>query len=92
MKIRRFGAELFLADRRKKRRTDRHDEANSRFRNFGKRLKTYLTQEGEENNRVTEVYERNIRKKGNEVWENRKDGFRSENVYKLSYDISFFVS
>jgi hypothetical protein len=92
MKIRRVGAQLFLADRRKERRTDRHDEANSRFRNLGQRLKTYLAQEGEENNRVTEVCERSIRIKGSQVWENRKDGFRSENVYRLSYDVSCFVS
>jgi hypothetical protein len=58
------GAELFLADRRKERRTDRHDEANSYFRNLGERLKTYLKQEGEENNRVTEICEINIRIKG----------------------------
>jgi len=68
MKIRRVGAELFIADRRKERRTDRHDKVNSRFRNLGKRLKTYLTQGGEENKRVTEVCERSIRIKGNEIW------------------------
>jgi hypothetical protein len=65
MKICRVGAKLFLADRRKERRTDRHDEDNSRFRNLGKRLKTYLSQEGEENNRVTEFCERSKRIKGN---------------------------
>ena len=89
MKIRRVGAELFLAYRRKERRTDRYVEANSRFRNLGMRLKPYLTQEGEEKNRVTEVCERITRIKGNEVWENRRDGFRYEKVYRLSYDISF---
>lgn len=78
-----MGAELFVADR-KERRTDRHDEANSLFRNLGKHLKTYLTQEGEENNRVTEVCERSIRIKRNEVWEKMNDGFRSENGYRLS--------
>jgi hypothetical protein len=34
MKIRPVGAEMFHADRRAEGRTDRHDEANSRFRNF----------------------------------------------------------
>jgi hypothetical protein len=34
MKIRPVGAELFHADRRTDGRADRHDEANSRFRNF----------------------------------------------------------
>jgi hypothetical protein len=92
MKIRRVGAELFLAGRQKERRTDRHDKANSRFQNLGKRLKTYLTQGGEGNKRVTEVCKRSIRIKGNEVWENRKDGLRSQKVYILSYGISFFVS
>jgi hypothetical protein len=59
---------------------------------LGKRLKTFLAQEGEENNRVIDVCERNVRMKGNEAWENRIDGFMSEYVYQLSYHISFFVS
>jgi hypothetical protein len=86
------GAELFLADRRKEGRTDRYDKVNSRFRNLGKRLKTYLTQGGEENKRVTEDFKRSIIIKGNEVCENRKVDLRSQNVYRLSYDISFCVS
>lgn len=51
-----------------------------------------MTQEGEVNIRVNEVCETNIRIKGNEAWENRKEGLRSEYVYRLSYEISFFVS
>ena len=34
MKIRSVGAELFDADRRTERQTDRHDEAKSRFSQF----------------------------------------------------------
>jgi hypothetical protein len=37
MKIRPVGAELFHADRRTDGRTDRHDEANSRFPQFCER-------------------------------------------------------
>lgn len=83
MFFRPVGSQFFLADRR----TDIHDEANSRFR-----LKTHLAQEDEENIRVGKVCERSVRIKGNEVWDNRKDGFRSEHVYWLGYDIYSFVS
>jgi hypothetical protein len=40
MKIREVGAELFRADGRADRRTDGHDEANSRFCNFANSPKT----------------------------------------------------
>jgi hypothetical protein len=70
MKIRRVGAELFLADRRKERRIDRHDEAISRFQNSGQRLKSTCHRKVKRINRVTEVCERSIRIKENEVWEN----------------------
>jgi hypothetical protein len=62
------------------------------FEIWEKGLKTYLTQGGEENKRVTEVCERSIKIKRNEVLDKRKDSLRSQNVYRFSYDISFFVS
>jgi len=77
MKIRRVGAELLHADRRKERRIDRHDKANNRFRNLEQRLKITCHRMVKRIHRVTEVCERSIRIKENEVWENRKDGFRS---------------
>ena len=40
MKIRPVEVELFYADSRMDRRTDRHDEANGRFGNFSNALKT----------------------------------------------------
>jgi len=46
MKIRPLGAELFHADIWMDRWTDRYDEANSRFCNFGNALKDVLFQLG----------------------------------------------
>ena len=46
MNIRPLGAKLFHADIQIDRWTDRHDEANSRFYNFGNALKDVLFQLG----------------------------------------------